>query len=35
MTERVTLLGGTLHAGPGATRGWTVEAVLPKHGSVS
>ena len=35
MTERVTLLGGTLHAGPGETRGWTVEAVLPKHGSVS
>jgi signal transduction histidine kinase len=35
MSERVTLLGGTLHAGPGATRGWTVEAVLPKRESAS
>ena len=30
MTERATLLGGTLRAGPGAGGGWTVEAVLPK-----
>jgi signal transduction histidine kinase len=30
MTERATLLGGTLHAGPNPTRGWTVTAVLPK-----
>jgi signal transduction histidine kinase len=33
MTERATLLGGTLRAGPGETRGWTVEAVLPRHAS--
>ncbi|HUG84105.1 MAG TPA: histidine kinase [Euzebya sp.] len=32
MTERATLLGGTLEAGPGADRGWTVAAVLPKAG---
>jgi signal transduction histidine kinase len=30
MTERATLLGGTLSAGPGAERGWTVEAALPR-----
>ena len=35
MAERVALLGGTLHAGPGGTRGWTVEAVLPKHAAPS
>ncbi len=30
MTERASLLGGTLRAGPGTGGGWTVEAVLPK-----
>jgi signal transduction histidine kinase len=30
MTERATLLGGTLEAGPGADGGWTVTAVLPR-----
>ena len=30
MTERAALLGGTLEAGPGAERGWTVRAVLPR-----
>ncbi len=29
MTERAELLGGTVVAGPGVDRGWTVEAVLP------
>ena len=33
MTERAALLGGTLAAGPGAERGWTVDAVLPKSGA--
>lgn len=33
MTERVTLLGGTLEAGPAPGRGWTVTAVLPRAGS--
>jgi len=33
MTERATLLGGTLEAGPGPDRGWTVTAVLPRTGS--
>ena len=33
MAERVALLGGTLHAGPGRTRGWAVEAVLPRRGA--
>lgn len=32
MSERVTLLGGNLHAGPGPARGWIVEATLPKPG---
>lgn len=32
MTERVTLLGGTLQAGPGPDRGWRVRAVLPRPG---
>ncbi len=31
MTERATLLGGTLRAGPEPRGGWTVEAVLPKR----
>jgi hypothetical protein len=30
MAERVTLLGGTLEAGPGADHGWTVHAVIPR-----
>lgn len=30
MTERAVLLGGTLEAGPGPDRGWTVSAVLPR-----
>lgn len=30
MTERVTLLGGTIATGPGAGRGWAVEAVVPR-----
>lgn len=29
MTERVKLLGGTLHAGPGPEGGWAVDAELP------
>lgn len=32
MRERVTLLGGTFHAGPNADRGWRVEANLPRTG---
>ncbi|MFG1819294.1 sensor histidine kinase [Kribbella sp. NPDC049174] len=30
MSERATLLGGFLEAGPGPDRGWTVEATLPR-----
>ncbi|GAB7193565.1 histidine kinase [Kineococcus sp. NUM-3379] len=30
MVERAGLLGGTCEAGPGAGRGWTVSAVLPR-----
>ena len=30
MGERAALLGGTLQAGPGPDRGWTVSAVLPR-----
>ncbi|GAA3226941.1 sensor histidine kinase [Dactylosporangium siamense] len=30
MAERADLLGGTVEAGPGAGRGWTVTAVLPR-----
>jgi signal transduction histidine kinase len=33
MVERATLLGGTLHAGPIAERGWMVDAVLPRSGA--
>jgi len=29
MTERVTLLGGTIRIGPGDHQGWVVDAVLP------
>lgn len=32
MTERATLLGGTLEAGPGPDQGWTVSATLPRAG---
>lgn len=32
MKERAALLGGTLEAGPGPERGWTVSAVLPRAG---
>ena len=35
MSERATLLGGTLEAGPGPERGWTVVAVLPRTGAVA
>ena len=34
MTERASLLGGTLNAGPGPGRGWTVTASLPLTGTV-
>jgi signal transduction histidine kinase len=33
MTERATLLGGSLSAGPGPVRGWSVEAALPRAGA--
>lgn len=33
MQERVSLLGGTFHAGPTAERGWRVEAFLPRTGA--
>ena len=33
MTERAALLGGSLVAGPGSERGWTVDAVLPRAGA--
>ena len=33
MRERVTLLGGTFHAGAAAGHGWRVEAILPRHGT--
>lgn len=32
MSERASLHGGSLEAGPNRGRGWTVEAVLPKRG---
>ncbi|WP_433382651.1 sensor histidine kinase [Actinoplanes sp. CA-142083] len=35
MTERVTLLGGTLTAGPNPDRGWDVRAVLPRQGAAT
>jgi signal transduction histidine kinase len=35
MTERATLLGGTLEAGPGPDNGWTVRALIPRSGSIS
>ncbi len=33
MTERATLLGGSLQAGPSADRGWAVTAALPRTGA--
>jgi signal transduction histidine kinase len=30
MTERASLLGGSIQAGPGDRRGWVVEAVIPR-----
>ncbi len=35
MAERAALLGGTLEAGPGPGKGWTVNAVLPRAGASS
>ena len=32
MAERVTLLGGTLEAGPRPDHGWTVQATIPRQG---
>jgi len=32
MEERVTLLGGTLEAGPDPDHGWTVRATIPRTG---
>ena len=34
LRERAALLGGTLQAGPGAERGWRVEAELPREREV-
>lgn len=33
MAERAALLGGTLEAGPGPRKGWTVRAVIPRNGA--
>ena len=35
MAERAKVLGGTLEAGPRPGGGWSVAAVLPRHGSAS
>ena len=35
MTERATLLGGTLEAGPSPDSGWAVNAVLPRAASAT
>jgi signal transduction histidine kinase len=35
MIERAGLLGGTCEAGPNPDRGWTVTAVLPRHGAAT
>ena len=35
MTERATLLGGSLQAGPHPNGGWSVDAVIPRDGKVS
>jgi signal transduction histidine kinase len=33
MAERVSLLGGTLEAGPNSDHGWTVQATIPRQGA--
>lgn len=33
MAERVSLLGGTLEAGPNPDHGWTVQATIPRQGA--
>jgi len=35
MMERVNLLGGSIDVGPNGTRGWIVDAVLPRSGQVA
>lgn len=35
MTERASLLGGTIQTGPRSDRGWSVRAELPRNGSTS
>jgi signal transduction histidine kinase len=35
MAERVKLLGGTFDAGPRPDGGWTVTAVIPRHGAAT
>jgi len=35
MTERASLLGGTVDAGPSPGRGWVVTALLPRAGSTA
>lgn len=35
MSERASLHGGSLMAGPNQGRGWTVKAILPKRGSAA
>lgn len=35
MAERVSLLGGTLEAGPNPDHGWTVQATIPRRGTSS
>lgn len=35
MRERTSLLGGTIHAGPGPDRGWIVDATLPTRAPTS
>jgi signal transduction histidine kinase len=35
MTERATLLGGTLDAGPSSGGGWTIAAVLPRNAAAT
>ena len=35
MTERATLLGGTLDAGPSSGGGWTIDAVLPRNAAAT
>ncbi len=35
MAERVSLLGGTLEAGPNPDHGWTVQATIPRQGALA